>query len=257
MRSKKRPSAKNIKHEMDMQDQYVGDVGDYCKFVLLRAITDRDITSPAPALSLAVNWYRTNPENNKSRTQKDGKFTKYLDDLQDQDLYSKLQKLQKSRNIEAIEDSDIVEAQFYNIYVAKKQGRESWHNNALARLKDKDIVFLDPDNGLETEKKSSQKYVLRSEIEDYYTRGQSIILYQHQPRNIKKINFIKNIFQSQYKFIKIKPASIRVVEYSRYACRYFILLLHEKHCQDINKALASIENKSSKFCTVYWERPDC
>lgn len=243
-----------------MQDQYVGDIGDYCKFVLLRAITDRDITFPAditsPALSLAVNWYRTNPENNKSGTQNAGKFTKYSDELQDENLFDELQKL-PSRNIEAIESSDILKAKFYNIPVAKKQERELWHKNALAKLKGKDIVFLDPDNGLETKTKSSQKYVLRSEIEDYYTRGQSIILYQHQPRNIKKINFIKNIFQSQYKFIKIKPASIRVVEYSRYTCRYFILLLHEKHCQGIDNALASIEKKSSKFCTVYWERPDC
>lgn len=235
-----------------MQDRYVGDVGDYCKFCILRALRSKDIKRPP--LSLGINWYRTLPEDTKPRKQDHGKFTQYSDDLQDSNLYKKLKELQETRNIKNVEESGIIKAKFYNIPVPENQNRELWHLNALKKLRGKDIVFLDPDNGIETEKMKAQKHVRLSEIEDYYTRGQSIIVYQHQPR-IKKDIFIKKIFQSQFK--SMKPDAVRVVEYSRYNCRFFILLLHKEHRDAVDKALVAIKNKPSKFCKVYLRAEDC
>lgn len=50
-----------------MQDKYVGDIGDYGKFGLLRAIS-------TSGLSLAINWYKTGPESEKGNGQNDGKY---------------------------------------------------------------------------------------------------------------------------------------------------------------------------------------
>lgn len=67
-----------------MQDNYVGDIGDYGKYGLLRNVT-------AAGLQLAVNWYRVvlPPSNeqddgeciscSKKPKQKDGKYTSYLE----------------------------------------------------------------------------------------------------------------------------------------------------------------------------------
>ena len=53
-----------------MQDNYVGDIGDYGKYGLLRNVT-------AAGLRLAVNWYRVVPT--RPGQQEDGKYTSYLD----------------------------------------------------------------------------------------------------------------------------------------------------------------------------------
>ena len=53
-----------------MQDNYVGDIGDYGKYGLLRRVT-------AAGLRLAVNWYRVVPT--RPGKQEDGKYTAYLD----------------------------------------------------------------------------------------------------------------------------------------------------------------------------------
>ena len=37
-----------------MQDSYIGDIGDYCKYGLLREVC-------AAAMSLSVNWYNVVP----------------------------------------------------------------------------------------------------------------------------------------------------------------------------------------------------
>ena len=49
-----------------MQDNYVGDIGDYGKYGLLRNVT-------AAGLRLAVNWYRVIPT--RPGKQEDGKYT--------------------------------------------------------------------------------------------------------------------------------------------------------------------------------------
>ena len=51
-----------------MKNQYVGDVGDYGKYSMLRAFTDAGI-------KVGVNWYLTSDDGTT-----DGKFTSYLDD---------------------------------------------------------------------------------------------------------------------------------------------------------------------------------
>ncbi|MGQ4274953.1 hypothetical protein [Terrihabitans sp. B22-R8] len=49
-----------------------------------------------------------------------------------------------------------------------------------------DLVFFDPDNGLEISlrkgRKNSSKFVYLDEIAAFYAAGQSILIYQHFPR---------------------------------------------------------------------------
>lgn len=240
-----------------MQDRYVGDVGDYCKLGLLRALA-----KPRPSLgvrlSLGINWYKTDPNSNKPIKQNDGGFIEYLNDQYrdyykdyDKKLYKMLHGMltlllnPKTRKIGLI-GKEIINAKFYNEDVLTKQDREEWHREALKKLRGTDVVFLDPDNGIETEKmraKSlSKKHVRWREIEEYYKRGQSVIIYQHKYR-ITDIDFKKNILQLQRKFINAD--AIRIIKYSSYGIRYFILLLHEEHCPAIDAALEAIEKQGN------------
>lgn len=236
-----------------MQDRYVGDIGDYCKFSLLRAIT-------RSGLSLGINWYKTDPESNN-----DGNHTEYLYDFQSKDfnpyreydrrLYDKLKKLvdDKFRNIEAIKDFRVVKARFYAEPVPKNENRKAWHEKAKKKLCRKDIVFLDPDNGIETpammSKKPGPKYVGWAEITDYYRQKQSIIIYQHFQRKNDN-NFIEGILNLQSEFVN--SYSTRIVKYSSWGIRYYIFLLHKKHCRSVKTALSSITDKlpSDKFVQI-------
>ncbi len=258
-----------------MQDNYVGDIGDYGKLGLLRAITgsDSDLSLSikraitGSRLTLSINWYKTYPESNKLKKHDDGIYTHYLKyrekyEAYDEDLYRKLKDLvdEKSRNIKSLEEPkrEIVEAKFYDDPVPQSKDRELWHNNALKKIGNTDIVFLDPDNGIETQGMVSKKHVKWSEIKDYYKQGQSVIIYQHQPR-IKKDIFIKNILQ-QLQSESINADSIRILGYSSYVSRFFILLLHKKHCKAVDAALSSIKERisnkkelSEKFCTIEFD----
>ena len=52
-----------------MKNQYVGDIGDYGKYGLLRFLAGQGI-------KIGVNWYLTDDDDDESA---DGKFTYYLD----------------------------------------------------------------------------------------------------------------------------------------------------------------------------------
>lgn len=155
-----------------MQDMYVGDIGDYGKYGLLRALSSTGLKS-GDGLKLFVNWYKTCP-NNKKINNNDGKFINYLKrknaseyEKYDKDLYDKLRIIvNTNRSIEEIEreDAGILDATFYNTIVSSGNLRLEWHRKSLKDSQGSDVVFLDPDNGIETKKmrdeeKNSVKHV--------------------------------------------------------------------------------------------------
>ena len=99
-----------------MQDRYVGDIGDFYKFGLLRRLVG------PPVGRLGVVWYRTVDETHNS----DGKFVDYLDvkDLRgaDERLFDCLADLVRSgrRSVAALESSGVlpVGTRFHNDLLA-------------------------------------------------------------------------------------------------------------------------------------------
>ncbi|KNY14729.1 hypothetical protein AKG11_23125 [Shinella sp. SUS2] len=53
-------------------------------------------------------------------------------------------------------------------------------------FRDVDLIFFDPDNGLEVAKskgrKDSSKYLYLDEVSAFYSSGKSLLIYQHFPR---------------------------------------------------------------------------
>lgn len=173
-----------------MKNQYFGDVNDYRKYGLLRAITlDTD-------WNLLVAWMLTPDDGGP-----DGGKRKYLNapdtyERYDRPLFKGLVGLLRSapqRSVSMIEGSDLLpRASYYSAVVPDtRRERDAWRDGLLRAAKDVDLVFLDPDNGIEVPskpigRKGSSKYVTLDEIKGLWNAGSSLLIYQHfrrEPRD--------------------------------------------------------------------------
>lgn len=133
-----------------MQDRYAGDIGDYVKLALLRALSvDR---------RLGVAWYLYPNEAHNA----DGRHVSYLRQPDkwrhfDPELFDNLAALcAGARSVEALEASRVIDAAFFRELLdhgthpaaARSFARAQWFDRLLSRLSECDIVFADPDNGL-------------------------------------------------------------------------------------------------------------
>ena len=179
-----------------MQDLYFGDVGDYGKYGLLRALSLP--SGSEPGLRLGVVWYLSDVQTSAA----DGKHVSYLDQPSlfrscDPVLFDALRKHRDSharRAVSALEDMRVLPPntayfrELLKLDVPNPEGaRLAWARAALAASEQCEIVFLDPDNGLEIKSVSptsahGAKYVSDSELGLFLARSdQTVIVYQHQP----------------------------------------------------------------------------
>ena len=174
-----------------MQDRYAGDIGDFVKFGLLRAL----VATTLP-LRLGVNWYLTVDESHNA----DGKHSRYLEaesihhqslKMCDGDLMVRLAGVVASgRSVAALETAAALPTgtlTFSERLVESigEAGRRRWHQGALAALEPAEVVFVDPDNGIRAVRRGSRpgKFVFLDELADYSGRRQSLIVYHHADRS--------------------------------------------------------------------------
>lgn len=184
-----------------MQNRYVGDIGDFGKYGLLRALCDES----RPEFTLGVVWYLVTEEEDNN----DGGKIDYLKDTEDnrekyrvadEQLYDKLQKIvhQGRRDVKSVKGDRVLPSNtiFYERPLPiKEKGRGSferylkprdvWLQNAVAKVSGCNLVFLDPDTGLvpseNQKKKEPHKYVFPEEVPEFLDgEERSLIIYQHQ-----------------------------------------------------------------------------
>jgi hypothetical protein len=182
-----------------MKNQYFGDLNDYRKYGLLRVILR------CPGLRLLVVWMLT-PDDEST----DGKRVSYLKvpskwAHHDPVLFRWLKELLESeqpRRVRMIESSDILDnaGYFGSIVPDASVERSKWFNALSDIARSYDLVFLDPDNGLEVKsrpygEKSSSKFLYWREVESLWSSGHSLLIYQHFTRE-KRRTFIQRILES-------------------------------------------------------------
>ncbi len=243
-----------------MQDRYTGDVGDFGKYGLLRHLSGLRNTDTEPQLQLGVVWYRPDPATVESElSNDDGKFIAYLRPDQkprfhpcDPTLYKVLREIVRSddvqqgdRRVEAVEDSGVLgdNTQFHGVYVpgpatqargeTRADPRRAWTEEALRATEGCEIVFLDPDNGLEPPSvairhKAAIKYAYLEEVKQWFARGQSVVIYHHLGRSggthEAQIADWRNRLQE-----RLNPADIFAVRFHRSNSRAFFVLAAETH----------------------------
>lgn len=178
-----------------MKDQYVGDVNDYRKYALLRALVAGGTTK------LGVVWMLTPPDGGN-----DGKRSSYLNNPSYRTFDSELYDLLKcvagtphGQRLHLIETSAIIpKAQFFNeVLTDRLADRLAYFKHAADELADADLVFFDPDNGLDVQSRGkgarhSSKYIFREEIAATYDQGISVLVYQHFPR-MERQSFVNRL----------------------------------------------------------------
>ena len=212
-----------------MKNQYVGDIGDYGKYGLLRFLAGHGI-------KIGVNWYLT-----KNDESADGKFTDYLkrpeERIYDPVLFDVLKEVagRSDKDVNMIEQAGIIPgACFFGEYLkssslevhAREMVRRLWFNNSTLLLKDADLIFADPDNGISYRKtaktKDSEKYILPKEVVDYYDSGRNVVFYCHKGRRKEEDWEQAKVQIRDY----IRDAQILAVTFHRGTQRSYIFVLH-------------------------------
>ena len=212
-----------------MKNQYVGDIGDYGKYGLLRFLASYGI-------KIGVNWFLT--ENDGST---DGKFTTYLknpaDRVYDPELFDALQNIadHPDKTVKMIKQAGIIpDAEFFGEMLkssslkadARELSRRLWFNNSTLMLGNAELIFADPDNGISYRKKArtkdSEKFILPEDVAEYYNSGRNVVYYCHKGRRKQEA------WEQAKAEIRnhIRDAQILAVTFHRGTQRSYIFVLH-------------------------------
>jgi hypothetical protein len=186
-----------------VQDRYVGDIGDFGKYGLLKALCAHD-------LSLGVVWCLVPDEGGDGNGAHVGYLIPTLANLHrfrtcDPALYDVLGEIVRdgTRSVQSIREQAILPpgTVFYEEPLsfdgmpgigsaatkARLDHRSGWVQGALEATQGCDVVFADPDNGLESgtprHHRKGPKFAYLDELAPYLQRGQSIVVYHHLHRS--------------------------------------------------------------------------
>lgn len=237
-----------------MQNRYVGDIGDFSKYFLLRELSQS-------GFKIGLNWYFTEPtEKELKYNGGDGKHTDYLiyDKYNirnaDPELFDKLRTLvvKNNRSISSLVEFDILPHinNFFAEPVELRNKRESWFNRSLATLKECDVVFCDPDNGIIPKSvlpisSNANKYILLSELHQLYsTENKSVIIYQHTARTGKIEQQITSKINEVEKVLSIQNKNLVQVLYTGLGTsRFYIAVKQPSHSSEIDTSLKKVLKK--------------
>ncbi len=249
-----------------MQDKYAGDVGDFGKFSLLRALL------PEEEYKLGVVWYLF-PDEGKN----DGRHVSYLDKQEykkcDGYVHGRMkQVIDAERSVHALEKSGVLPEQtvYYDQlldshlkYTSQSQEdtrgrlehREVWVRGALQSVSKCDAVFLDPDNGLEIKScsKRSQmnagKYLYLGEVKQFCASRKICVIYHHLNRSSSHENQVK------YRVSQLEDAvgsafTVMAVRFTPYSPRaYFIVV----SCDEFNQLQTRLSAYLKSPCGSMWK----
>jgi hypothetical protein len=224
-----------------MKDQYFGDVNDFLKYALLRSLVMPD------SLRLGICWMLTEPD---GRT--DGNNLAYFDKPErfrqrDPELFDWLKQVigsEQDRRTARIEGSALLgpAASFQSsILTDLESERSKYFSECSARFAECDLVFFDPDNGLEIRstlrgRKGSRKYLCWEDVCSNFTAGSSVLIYQHFIRE-KRAGYIARMVH------ELRARTCAATVFSFVTPRVlFLLASQERHAATFRTRLAAIRS---------------
>lgn len=180
-----------------MKEQYVGDINDFRKYALLRVLSAKGTNR------IGVCWMLTHSDGGTdggklgylSRPERYRHFDSVLFDI-----LAHAAGEPDRRRLVTIESSEVIPgALYFNDSLPNDlAGRRSFMDRCASKFRDADLVFFDPDNGLETTlpkgRKNSSKYLYLDELAAFHTCGKSLLVYQHFPR-VERSLFIRSCLE--------------------------------------------------------------
>jgi hypothetical protein len=184
-----------------MKAQYVGDIGDFGKVLLLKLLA-------ASGFKIGANWILTANDERSDGKHRDYAENKGKDCLCccNQEIYEAILPLARKgeKDQRAITDLEALirrftpNAVFFDEMFGAGADRADLDRRARHKLAPEfcNLVFFDPDNGISNDGGTSPKHVYCSELLEYWKRGQSILIYHHLNRE-KQTEEEKSSHQTQ------------------------------------------------------------
>lgn len=223
-----------------MKHQYFGDVNDYLKYALLRALGSR---LPGP---LMVCWMLT-PEDDRS----DGSLTGYLSRPEqfraaDPDVFDLLAGAFQAgeRRLDVVERAGVVtNAAFYSMLLRdESQERAKYFSGLWKAVSGHSAIFFDPDNGLAPPsvvvgRRHSSKYLDWDEFAVATDLGLSAIVYQHFPR-VRREDFLASLMARTQ---TIAPSHAVSALYSARVA--YLIAATREHAANVDQAVKRVQAK--------------
>lgn len=244
-----------------MHDQFVADVGDFCKYIMLNKLSE--IVNGR--YKIGINWYYNR------------KPTNTLTYLHDPDyerinpvLFNQLKTIitDSNRNLSRIwRDAVLPVSHFIHFHdeipyqdTSAQRGvyRTHWFDRSTEKLKDADIVFLDPDNGIpypdlkyldikipsiKPTHPDAIKYTYVDEIEKYYSKGKSVIVYQ----NIDRKGEMDRLHKLQLVKDAVRPGDFLIIRFKKVQVRFYVFILQAGHVDEFRKLIAILTSAPFDF----------
>lgn len=164
-----------------VKHQYVGDINDYRKYALLRAL------SADGANRIGVCWMLTPDDGGTDGNRRS--YAKYRHcDPELFDVLTPTLDDRSLRRVSYVEESGIISgAAFHTAPLPSVAAeRAAYMAECRAKFADADLVFFDPDNGIAPPgTKPGQTTTLHVSLDEaaaFYAEGKSVLLYQHRPK---------------------------------------------------------------------------
>jgi hypothetical protein len=212
-----------------MQDRYVGDVGDFGKYALLRRLCGLPGERPA---SLGMVWYLFPDEIHNG----DGRHISYLGAPEfqnlDVELITALRTIVEAgrRCISSVLAGGVLPPGTVSCDLPvstpaaerpsrhdRLRYRSAWLARCLDLTAGCDLVFFDPDNGMEVASvpkhcPKAGKYIYWNELAPFWKRGNALLIYHHLNRTVstaRQVEALMRRFVSEFDGASIIPLVFR------------------------------------------------
>ncbi len=238
----------------------MGDVGDFGKYALLKQLSTDD--RGAAIFKLGVVWYLVPNDGGN-----DGKHTRYLDRSKSRnrrfrecapgiyDALDTIVNVRRHRHVAEIREAGILPgAVFFEHALSfdqipsfqrevRQKHRSNWIAAAVESTKHCELIFVDPDNGLQCgvrrHEAKGPKYVFYDELTPYLDRDQSLVVYHHLGHHASHDEQIiqkRSELRENLQF----AGSVISLRYRRGTSRAFFIVPSPRHRDRIEKRVRDI-----------------
>lgn len=225
-----------------MQQRYVGDVGDFGKYGLLRGLL-RAARPRRPRL--AMLWWLTADESHNA----DGRHAAYLDAPAeyracDEALFDAMRAVRAARTVQAVMSAGLLPPDAVSFdepltfsarrrATERRSARDGWLERARAASRDAQLLFFDPDNGLECRSVGRHalkgpKYVFEDELQALGGPAQSLLVYHHLSRTSAHRHQVSGLLERLRRALP-KHAEPIAFHFRRGTPRVFALVPSRRH----------------------------
>lgn len=222
-----------------MKQQYFGDISDYVKYGLLRALVRTD-------LRLFVSWMLTAAD-----SRPDGRHIDYLKQparyrQYDAPLFDELRSAVTSgrRSVAVVTERQLVPRSTCQdaLLADSAVSRAAYFDELAASAPTADLIFFDPDNGFEVPsvragRRGSSKYVYWAEVEQVVAAGASVLIYQHFPRR-ERAAYLDELLSTARRRLESRAIAIRSPRVA------FVLVGSAAHAE-------SLEGRAAAFAAAW------